>query len=88
MSIPRNSRTVSTYNLTAGCCTNPGDCTQTTPEHAMTVINIMCEGSYSCTVTIQQAILPECNYTQHNYQEVIYSCGTPAAGRILQYLLQ
>ena len=93
-SIPNNNITilystsfVSTYNLSEGCCTNPGDCTQTSPDHAMNVINTRCEGKYSCMVTITLVNLPECNYTHHNYQEVIYSCGTPTTGRILQQYL-
>ena len=93
-SIPNNNITilystssVSTYDLTEGCCTNPGDCKQTTPERAMTSLNIICEGSYSCMVTIILVNLPQCNYTLSNYQEVIYSCGTPTTGRILQPLL-
>ena len=88
-SIPNNNITilystssVSTYNLTSGCCTNPGDCTQTTPEDAMYVITLVCQGRYNCAVTMQVNELPECNSTMSNFQEVIYSCGTPTTGRI------
>ena len=90
-SIPNNNITilystssVSTYNLTEGCCTNHGDCTQTSPDGAMISLNTICAGSYSCRVTIILTNLPECNSTMSNYQEVIYSCGTPTTGRILQ----